>query len=79
MRINAYIYINSINNKGMNTWGAKLKKVETKGSNVPGSPLYGQTAFSPLKDNYGPTLLKLALFVPLPLVLLHMYVFIHYL
>lgn len=59
------IYINSINNKGMNTWGAQLKKVKTKGFNVPRSPLYGQTAFSPLKDNYGPTLLKLAPFVPL--------------
>ena len=32
------IYINSINNKRMNTWGAQLKKVKTKGFDAPRSP-----------------------------------------
>lgn len=40
-----YKYIYSIKNKGMNIWGAPLKKVKTKAFNVPRSRLYGQTAF----------------------------------
>ena len=42
---NKCLYIYSIKNRGMNTWGAQLKKVKTKAFNVPRSRLYGQTAF----------------------------------
>lgn len=74
-----YKYIYSIKNKGMNIWGAQLKKVKNKAFNVPRSRLYGQTAF-PLKGNYGPSSPKIVhLFPYLPLVLLHIYVSIHYL
>lgn len=42
---NKCLYIYSIKNRGMNIWGAQLKKVKTKAFNVPRSRLYGQTAF----------------------------------